>query len=175
MTEGDVYIQLIPDYAEVIVRVARGLTDEEWEWQWVEYCPSARMVAEHTWMWLRCDRQQIELLDIADHQPMIPPEGRLAMAETLHQEAEAWRRLIKGLTPERLDETSLAFGQEPRTVRGFIAHMINQVVYKTGQISMIVFALGKDGKEPYTAPNPNEIYEFEEGRDWPKRAPRRAE
>ena len=43
-------------------------------------------------------------------------------------------------------------------VRGFIAHMIQNVIYKHGQFATIFFALGMDGDGPYTAPFPNPIY-----------------
>ena len=42
--------------------------------------------------------------------------------------------------------------------RGFVCHMIQNVIYKHGQFSTIFFALGLDGDGPYEAPFPNAIY-----------------
>jgi hypothetical protein len=37
--------------------------------------------------------------------------------------------------------------------------MIQNCIYKNGQLATIYFALGLDGTEPYEAPFPNPIYE----------------
>ena len=44
------------------------------------------------------------------------------------------------------------------TTRGYICHMVQNVIYKNGQFSMIFFGLGLDGDGPYEAPFPNPIY-----------------
>lgn len=39
-----------------------------------------------------------------------------------------------------------------------LVNMILNSIYKNGQVSMIYFALGLDGTEPYSAPFPDSIY-----------------
>ena len=71
--------------------------------------------------------------------------------------------MLLSLSSEQLDRPSCQFNASdaPYNVRGYICHMIQNVIYKHGQFSELYFALGLDGKEPYMAPFPNPIYEEE--------------
>jgi len=81
------------------------------------------------------------------------------MCDALARETENWRMLIRGLTPEKLAEPRRQFDSEPvLNVRWFVYHMIQNSIYKHGQFSVLFFALGLDGREPYMAPFPNPIY-----------------
>jgi hypothetical protein len=80
------------------------------------------------------------------------------MCELLAEETERWRALILALTPEQLDAPRLQFNGRARGVRNFVCHMVQNSVYKHGQLATLFFALGLDGAGPYTAPFPNELY-----------------
>lgn len=71
--------------------------------------------------------------------------------------------MITSLTPSQLDETRHQFNDYESSVRGFITHILQthilqNTIYKHGQLSTIYFALGLDGAEPYAAPFPNTFY-----------------
>ena len=87
------------------------------------------------------------------------------MCDALEQEADAWEELLKGLRPEDLLRAGRQFGREEAlvNVRWFVAHMVQNVIYKHGQFSTIFYALGLDGEEPYDAPFPNRLYKSELG------------
>ena len=80
------------------------------------------------------------------------------MCDLLAAETASWKALILSLTPERLDERRLRFNAGQWNARHFICHMVQNSIYKHGQFSVLFFALGLDGNEPYVSPFPNEIY-----------------
>jgi uncharacterized damage-inducible protein DinB len=156
-SEIEVFEQLICDFTGGIIRRAREIPEEKWNWSFSERTPTAREICEHAWMWLRTDRQDI----IARHQA-IPeaPQNRIQMLDLLESEKDAWHQLIQTLSPEKLDELRNTPDGYERSVRSYLFHMAQHVVSKSGQMTMLHFELGLDGGEPYDAPHPNRLYGF---------------
>ncbi len=160
-SENDAYATLLYWYVSHFVSRLRQLPPERWEWQTAVPAPSPRILAEHAWQWLVCDRQHILEPDVNLHIDVpTPPEDQQAMCDLLKAEAEMWRDMILAFTPEQLDEPRSQFGVSERNIRWFICHMIQNCIYKHGQLATIYFALGMDGTEPYSAPFPNPLYEL---------------
>ena len=164
MLENEIqaYEDLLMGHLVPFVRRLRAIPADRWDWQPTISAPSARILAEHTWQWLVCDRQHIAEGDASRHARIPdPPDNQSAMCDTLAGEAERWRKLILEMPTDEFDEPRTQFNDiEPvRNIRWFICHMIQNCVYKHGQLSTIFFMLGLDGDEPYTAPFPNPIYE----------------
>ncbi len=144
-----------------ILRAARSIPEEKWNWSISERTPTPREVVEHTFMWLWSDRQQMTIPDQSQHCPT--PEllhGKGAMIEMLHAEGEAWREMVRALNPDDLLETRATFGGDTRNLRSFLFHMGQHVIYKAGQMWLLAFELGLDGEGPYAAPHPDEDYGF---------------
>jgi len=165
--ENEAYAGLLCGHLQGFTHRLRQMSPEHWDWTPDVAAPTARTLATHTWQWLNCDRQHINEPDASLH-PHVPepPEDPQAMCDALEEETKNWHTLIMGLTPEQLDSPRHQFNieQAAMTVRGFICHMIQNTIYKHGQFSTLYFALGYDGKEPYTAPFPNPIYDEVFGR-----------
>jgi hypothetical protein len=160
-SELETYERLLCEHLEAMTRRLRLIPPDSWDWSPDPAAPTARILAAHAWQWLQCDRQHILEPDPSKH-PRIPepPDDPMEMCDLLARETEEWRELIRGLTPDRLAEPRSQFDSEPDlNVRWFLYHMIQNSIYKHGQLSMLFFALGLDGAEPYTAPFPNPIYE----------------
>ena len=159
--EVQAYEWLLCGHLEGLTERLRMLPKERWDWSPDPAAPSARTLAVHTWQWLQCDRQHILEPDASRHTRIPdPPLDEKAMCDALAVETENWRELIRGLTPEKMAEPRSQFGAEPvLSVRWFVCHMIQNSIYKHGQFSLLFFALGLDGSEPYSAPFPNPIYD----------------
>jgi hypothetical protein len=142
-----------------MARSLRKLKPEHWDFTFAPAAPTPRALAIHTWSWLRCDRQHIEQPDLSLHRPIPePPSETEALCDALEAEANEWEVLLKRLTPEELLRVTPQFGRGPMNVRGYVAHMVQNVIYKHGQFATIFFALGYDGDAPYNAPFPNPLY-----------------
>lgn len=161
-SEMESYEMLLCGHLEGFVHRLRQLSPEQWDWTPDPAAPTARTVAVHAWQWLICDRQHITEPDATKHAAIPdPPPTTDAFCDAFAQETENWQQLLRSLTPEQLDRPGLQFNipDAALNVRGFICHMIQNVIYKHGQFSELYFAFGLDGKEPYTAPFPNPLYE----------------
>jgi len=170
-TELQMLELMVPGYVGSILRAARLIPPDKWNWSFSERTPTARETCEHTFVWLWCDRQQLTVLDRSLHQPTPElPLDQPAMIALLEGEAKEWRRLIRSLTQDQLLEGREPWEGEKRLVRSFLFHMGQHVIYKAGQIWMLAFELGLDGAEPYDAPFPNRSYGFTDTAPWP--APR---
>ena len=162
--ETEAYDWMLYQHLRAIVYRLRQLKEEHWDWTPNPATPTARTIATHAWQWLICDRQHIAEPDALLHADVPePPSDPAAMCDAIEVETKLWRELFRGLTPEQLDSPRLQFnfddgGDGLMNVRGFISHILQHVIYKSGQISMIFFALGYDGTEEYSAPFPNPIY-----------------
>lgn len=70
--------------------------------------------------------------------------------------------MLHEMTPERYAERRFQFqardDDDAGNVRAFVCHAIQNVIYKSGQLATLYFALGLDGTERYAAPFPNPIY-----------------
>lgn len=157
--ETETYVALLCGHLEQFVQRLRQIPPERWEWQPTPPAPSARILAEHAWQWLVCDRQHITNPDVPGHANVPdPPSSQQAMCDALADETERWRRLLAEMTPEQLAEPRSQFMWRPVNVRWFVYHMVQNTIYKHGQLSTLYFMLGMDGVEPYDAPFPNRLY-----------------
>jgi len=151
-----------------ILRAARQIPDDRWNWSFSERTPTPRETCEHAFIWLWCDRQQIQVLDRSLHRPTPDlPSDRESMIQMLQDEANEWRRMIRSLTPEHLNEERETWDGDMRLIRSFLFHMGQHIIYKAGQIWMLAFELGLDGSGPYEAPYPNLYYDFPGCPKWP--------
>jgi hypothetical protein len=167
-SELEVFELMTAGFTGAIVRQARLIPPDKWNWSFSERTPTAREICEHTFVWLYCDRQQMTVLDRSQHRPTPDlPADREAMLQLLASEGEEWRRLVRSLTLEQLLDERESWDGEMRNLRAFLFHIGQQAVYKNGQINMLVYELGLDGGEPYDAPFPNRYYDFHDAPVWP--------
>lgn len=160
-SEIGVFEHLICGFTGGIIRRAREIPDEKWNWSFSERIPSAREICEHAWIWLRNDRQEMTVLDPSRQEAIPdPPPNRIQMLDLLESEKEAWQELIKTLHEASLGELRYSPDGSGRSIRGYLFHMAQHIVSKSGQMTMLHFELGLDGGEPYDAPHPNRIYGF---------------
>jgi hypothetical protein len=169
-SELEVFEEMTAAYVGSLVRAARLIPDDKWNWSFSERTPTPREICEHTFAWLYCDRQQLTVSDRSRHRPTpdLPPD-REAMIRLLHDEAGEWRRLVRSLTPDEMLREHETWDGQMRNVRAFLFHMGQNVIYKAGQIWMLCFELGLDGQGPYDAPWPNRIYGFPDAPTWPSK------
>lgn len=158
--ENQAYVSLLCGHLRVMVRRLRQIPADKWDWTPHVAAPTARILAAHAWQWLISDRHHINEPDASKH-PTIPAPSLdpQAMCAALEEEAERWESLILGLTPVQMAEPRLHFNDDKRDVRWFVCHMVDNTIYKSGQLSVLYFALGLDGTGPYAAPFPNPEYE----------------
>ena len=137
----------------------RQIPADRWDWTFATPAPTPRILASHAWQWLVCDRQHIEEPDAAKH-PLIPnpPTDPAAMCDALDAETDRWEALLRRLTPEEMEAERSQFNEYPMPVKGFVGHIVQNSIYKHGQLATLYFALGLDGDAPYDAPFPNPIY-----------------
>lgn len=160
-SEMVVFEHLICDFTGGILRRAREIPDHAWNWSFSERTPTAREICEHAWMWLRSDRQEITVLDSALQVAIPdPPPHRGELLDLLESEKEEWRVLIRSMGAASMDEVRSSPDGHHRSVRGYLFHMAQHIVSKSGQMTMLHFELGLDGGEPYDAPHPNRVYGF---------------
>jgi hypothetical protein len=159
--ENEAYAWLLCHHLNGISYRLRRMTPEHADWTPDPAAPTARIVAVHAWQWLICDRHHIAEPDATRH-PVVPepPEDLTELCDAIDAENERWLDLLLSLTAERLAEKRHQFNREGHlSVRWFVCHMIQNAIYKHGQLASQYFALGYDGTEPYTAPFPNAIYD----------------
>jgi len=157
--EKEAYANLLCSHLHAFTERLRQLPEDKWDFTFAPPAPTPRTLATHAWQWLICDRQHIAEPDALKHPDVPePPRDPKAMCDALAEETERWRELILGLSAEDLDTPRKQFNGYPWTIRGFVGHMVQNLIYKHGQFTTIFFALGLDGTEPYTAPFPNPIY-----------------
>ncbi|MEI7986535.1 MAG: DinB family protein [Armatimonadota bacterium] len=170
-TELETFELMILGYIGSIVRAASQIPDDKWNWSFSERTPTAREICEHTFVWLWCDRQQMTVLDRNHHRPTPElPTEREQMIKLLESERSEWRKLIRLMSADQLDEERETWDGDMRLMRSFLFHIGQHIISKVGQIYMLFFELGLDGGEPYKAPHPNKYYEFTDSKPWP--APR---
>jgi len=158
-TENEAYMALLISHLSDMIFKLKAIPAEKWDWTPALPAPSARMVAEHAWVWLVTDRQHLEQPDITLHKPVPdPPSDPEAFCASLQTERDWWRTTLPTLTPEQFQEERFQFGVGPMDVRSLIVHIAQQTIYKNGQLAALFFALGLDGEEVYSAPHPNTYY-----------------
>ena len=161
-TELESYEWLLIEHLEAMLRALRKMKPEHWDWTPDQAAPSARTAAVHAWQWLMCDRQHINEPDARKHTNVLEaPDDTDEFCRLFEEEIENWRHLLRNMDPATLDEERRQFGGDrvQLNVRFFVLHMIQNVIYKHGQLTIAFFALGYDGTEPYSAPFPNDIYD----------------
>ncbi len=145
-----------------MVSRARLIPPDKFDWTFAPPAPTPRILVTHAWQWLVCDRQHLEQPDASLH-PRVPdaPTDQQALCDALAAETDRWEQLLASLTDERMAETRQQFNDASWdwSVRGSVYHMVQNCIYKHGQLSTLFFALGLDGTEAYTAPFPNPIYD----------------
>jgi hypothetical protein len=159
-TENELYANVLCGHLNLMVHRLRKIPPEQWDWTPAPPAPTPRILAAHAWQWLICDRQHIAEPDARKH-PRVPdpPTDPEAMCDALQEESNCWQEMLARLTVEQLDLPRQQFNREfPMNVRGFVAHMIQNCIYKSGQLATLFFALSLDGDQPYDAPFPNPIY-----------------
>ncbi|MGI4787618.1 MAG: DinB family protein [Janthinobacterium lividum] len=165
--ENALYATNLCGHLRGMVHRMRQLPADKHDWTFAPPAPTPRILANHTWQWLVCDRQHIEEPDAAKH-TLIPesPADFGLLCDALAKETDRWEQMILALTPDQLDSMRSQFNDYPMTVRDFLGHMLQNCIYKHGQFSTLYFALGLDGDIPYDAPFPNPFYaELHEGRE----------
>ncbi len=146
-------------HLSTFVERLRQIPSAKWEYQVTVAAPSPRHVAEHAWLWLVCDRQYIAEPDVAKHTPPLsPPTHQQDICDLLEEEIGLWRQLLITLPLEHLGDTREYQGNTGVTIRYLICHMVQNVIYKHGELATVYFALGLDGTEPFTAPLPTEFH-----------------
>ena len=157
--ENQAYAHLLCGHLEEMIYRLRQITPANWDWTPAPPAPTARTLAAHAWQWLICDRQHISEADAQKHLPVPePPTDPDALCDALAEETERWRSLILSLTPAQFAQERHQFNEYEMNVRDFVCHMIQNSIYKHGQLATLYFALGLDGDTPYEAPFPNSIY-----------------
>jgi uncharacterized damage-inducible protein DinB len=160
--EIEAYSSILLSHFRQMAKRLRQIPPEKWDFTFSLAAPTPRILAIHALEWMQCDRQHIQVPDHKLHHTILAsssdPESICSAIET---EADLWEAMLNSLTPEDLDREGTQFGipKWKMTTRGFIAHMIQNVIYKHGQFSTMYFAFGLDGNEPYSAPFPNSLYE----------------
>jgi hypothetical protein len=149
-------------HLKCIHRWASRMSDEQFDFTYNPAAPTGRTLVTHTWQWLICDRMHIEEPDASKHSRVPePPTDRLALIAELETEAKRWDEMLRAMPAEKLDEVRHQFNDTgfEWSVRGCVYHMLQNVIYKNGQLSYLAFSFGLDGTDPYDAPFPNPIYE----------------
>jgi len=159
--ENELYAANLCGHLRQMVGRLRQIPADKWDWTFAPPAPTPRILATHAYQWLVCDRQHLTEPDVSKHVlvPEPPPGDTAALCDLLAEETENWDRLIRSLTPEQFAREQRQFVFGLMNVRGFVGHMIQNCIYKNGQLATIFFALGLDGTEPYAAPFPNPAYE----------------
>jgi hypothetical protein len=158
-TENEAYVSLLCGHLYAMTRRLRKIPANKWDWTPDQAAPTARILASHTWQWLVCDRQHIVEPDALKHADIPPvPDDLNALCDLLAAETDNWFDLLLSLSPEDFDAPRNQFNDYPMNIRAFVCHMIQNTIYKHGQLATLYFALGLDGTEPYAAPFPNPIY-----------------
>ncbi|MDX1931162.1 MAG: hypothetical protein SFU56_01015 [Capsulimonadales bacterium] len=142
-----------------MVENLRQMSPEHWDWTPHIAAPTARVLAAHTYEWLVCDRLHIIEPEVRKH-PDVPslPEDPLAACEMLSEEIDRWETMLLKFTWADFNSPRRQFGHREMNVRSFVAHMVQNCIFRNGQLSTLYFSLGYDGDMPYTAPFPNGIY-----------------
>lgn len=157
--EQQVYEHVLCEHLDTMLYRLKRIPADKWDWSPAPCAPSARAIASHAWVWLVCDRAHISQPDVSLHSRVPePPDDQQGLCTALGEETAYWRTLLREMTPDQLAEPRSQFGLMPVSVRWFVYHMLQHVVYKSGQLAEVYFALGLDGEGPYTAPHPNEGY-----------------
>jgi hypothetical protein len=167
--ENEAYAGILCGHLRQMVYHLRRLPEDKWDWTPDVAAPTARILATHACQWLMCDRQHINEPDTSKHEDVYEPSGDAKeLCDALEAETNRWQDMILAFTPDQLAEERYQFGipQAKMNIRGFICHMVQNCIYKNGQLATLYFALGLDGTDPYEAPFPNPIYaEMRQG--WP--------
>ena len=157
--ETKLYADLLTDHLGGMIYYLRRIPKDKQDWTFAPSAPTPRILASHTWQWLICDRQHIEEPDAAKHAFIPEPPADFArLCDALLEETKCWEALILALSPEELDAPRAQFNDYPMTVRDFLGHIVQNSIYKNGQMMTLFYALGLDGDAPYAAPFPNPIY-----------------
>ena len=162
--EAKSYDRLLQLHLDKMIERCHKMSDEQWNWRPTPPAPSTKEVVEHAWIWLVMDRLHIENeIDMAAWQASSPPASRTLMIAEFERETKRWHEMLTSMDNRVLDQDRKRSGIFRATVRYFVQHMVQNVIYKSGQLSTLYFAQGLDGEAPFKAPMPNEIQEMVAG------------
>ncbi len=161
-SEIDSYKFLIMHHLLMMANRLQKMDGDACDWSARPAAPSARQVSAHALAWLICDRYHIVEPDALKHPPVPESPGEIAaLADAMRAEWSQWEAMLDNLTVESLTEERWQLNYqegEPLSVRWFIDHSIQNLIYKSGQLATNYFALGFDGEAPYSAPMPRLFY-----------------
>jgi hypothetical protein len=159
-TEYEFYAGQFAYHSEQLVERLRTLPPDRWDWTPLEGAPTPRQIATNAWQWLVSDRQHLTEPDAKKH-PRIPdpPHDPDVFCDLLEEECYWWLDAMKNTPPEQMNTGISMFGGDVITIRCYLGHMLQNIIYKNGQISVLYFGLGFDGAGPYVPPLPNESYD----------------
>lgn len=159
-TEHAFYSGQFAYHSAQLVERLRAIPDDRWEWAALPGAPTARQIALNAWQWLVSDRQHLTEPDARKH-PRVPdpPESPAAFCDLLEDECRWWLDAMTNTPPERMNDRIPMFGGDALTVRCYLGHMLQNVIYKNGQISFLYFGLELEEPGPYVPPLPNESYD----------------
>jgi hypothetical protein len=160
MTEAEAYDDILQSHLNKIITRARTMSEDQWLWSPAPCAPTTAALVNHAWTWLVSDRLQILDQNVKVFCPEHAPASKDALVDALEIEAGEWNKMLTSMTSTYMDESRKNFGVQDIDVRRLIAHMVQNVIYKSGQVSANFFALGLDGTEPYTAPFPKDVVEY---------------
>ncbi len=146
-------------HADNIIKRSEAMTHEQWTWRPAIPAPNSQETASHALAWMISDRMHLEeqpnlhsaKVDIADN--------KNDLIEQFKREAEIWREWLSKADHRELNKKVKRFGIFPMTKRFFVGHALQNLVYKSGQLSILYFAQGLDGDAPFNAPMPEQILE----------------
>jgi len=156
-TECDVYRLMFLFHAEHIIQRCEAMTDEQWNWRPSVPAPNARETASHALMWMISDRMHLEERTDVHTAIVEVPNKKEELLQAFRSEVEVWRTWLTNADSRDLNKKVKRFGILPTTKRFFVGHALQNLVYKSGQVSVLYFAQGLDGTEPFKAPSQQEI------------------
>ncbi len=159
MTEPEAYRDLLELHLKKIIARSLAMSEVQWNWSPSPSAPTTAALVEHAWVWLVSDRVQIQDRNENGFCPEHLPESKEDLIAALEEEAGEWKRMLTSMEPALLDDPLKNFGVQEIDVRRLVTHMVQNVIYKSGQLSANYFALGLDGTEPYSAPFPRDVLE----------------
>ena len=136
------------------------MSDEQWTWRPSAPAPNAKETVSHALAWMISDRMHLEeRADVATADVDIPTSQKDLLG-ALKEEADKWRSWLSKADSRELSKKVKRYGILPVTKRFFVGHALQNLVYKSGQLSVLYFTQGLDGDAPFTAPMPKDILEM---------------
>lgn len=103
--ETEAIARMLCGHLYTIVERGRAIPADKFDWAFDLPAPTARTLVTHTYQWLVCDRQHIEIPDASRH-PRVStaPHDQQALCDALAAETARWRTLILELSAAQMDD-----------------------------------------------------------------------